>query len=220
MYPPDASCAQSVAAEKRAARGAPRAGRVDGPCSSRQDARVNIVAICGSLRAVSSNKTLLHAAARLAPVGVTFTFYEGLAKLPHYNPDIEETPPEIVRAFRALVRGADGLLIASPEYMHGVPGSLKNALDWLVGSGDDFVGKNVALLNASPRATRAQESLKDTLTIMAGRVVEEASIAVELRGKTMSEDAIVADAEIAGALRGAMAALVRAVETAQTELAS
>ena len=177
--------------------------------------RVNIVALCGSLRAVSSNKTLLLAAARLAPPGVSIALYEGLGDLPHYNPDLESSPPPMVRAFRELIRAADGLVIASPEYMHGVPGSLKNALDWLVGGGDEFVGKQVALLNASPRSTRAQESLRDTVTIMAGHVVEEASIAVPLLGKNMSEEAILGNAEIAGALRGAMVALVRAIEAAR-----
>ena len=174
--------------------------------------RVNIVALCGSLRAVSSNKSLLKAAARLAPQGVTISLYEGLGDLPHYNPDLEENPPPIVVAFRKLIRDCDGLLIASPEYMLGMPGSLKNALDWLVGGGDEFVGKRVALLNASPRSTRAQDSLKDTVAIMAGRIVEEASIAVELRGKGMTEDAIVADLALAERLRGAMTALARAVE--------
>jgi len=177
--------------------------------------RVNIVALCGSLSSVSSNKTLLRAAARLAPKGVTISIYEGLGDLPHYNPDLESDPPPVVRAFRELIRAADGLVIASPEYMHGVPGTLKNALDWLVGGGDEFVGKQVALLNASPLSTRAQMSLKDTVTIMAGHVVEEASIAVPLRGKKMSEEAVVGDAEIAGALRAAMVALVRAIEAAR-----
>jgi NAD(P)H-dependent FMN reductase len=176
---------------------------------------VNIVALCGSLSSASSNKTLLRAAARLAPKGVTISPYEGLGDLPHYNPDLESDPPPVVRAFRELIRAADGLVIASPEYMHGVPGSLKNALDWLVGGGDEFVGKQVALLNASPRSTRAQESLRDTVTIMAGHVVEEASIALPLLGKNMSEDAIVGDAEMAGALRGAMVTLVRAIEAAR-----
>jgi NAD(P)H-dependent FMN reductase len=176
---------------------------------------VNIVALCGSLSSASSNKTLLRAAARLAPKGVTISPYEGLGDLPHYNPDLESDPPPVVRAFRELIRAADGLVIASPEYMHGVPGSLKNALDWLVGGGDEFVGKQVALLNASPRSTRAQESLKDTVTIMAGHVVEEASIAVPLLGKNMSEDTIVGDADIASALRGARVALVRAIEGAR-----
>jgi NAD(P)H-dependent FMN reductase len=175
---------------------------------------VNILAICGSLRAVSSNKSLLRAAARLAPEGVTITLYEGLADLPHYNPDLEANPPDVVRAFRKIVRGAAGLLIASPEYVLGVPGTMKNALDWLVGADDDFVGKKVALLNASPRSTRAQESLKGTLTIMAGHVVEEASIDVPLVPKNTSEDAIVGDAAVASALRAAMTAFVRAIEGA------
>jgi chromate reductase, NAD(P)H dehydrogenase (quinone) len=175
---------------------------------------VNILALCGSLRAVSSNKTLLRAAARLAPEGVAVTLYEGLGDLPHYNPDLEPNPPEVVIAFRKLVRDAAGLLIASPEYMHGVPGAMKNALDWLVGGGDEFVGKRVALLNASPRATRAQESLKDTITLMAGHVVEEASIGVLLLGKNMSEDDILEDAAIAASLRAAIKALVRAIEGA------
>jgi NAD(P)H-dependent FMN reductase len=109
------------------------------------------------------------------------------------------------------VRDAAGILIASPEYARGVPGSMKNALDWLVGGGDELAGKKVALLNASPRSTRAQESLKETLTTMAGHVVEEASIAVSLLGKNMSEEAIVGDAAIATSLRTAMAALVRAI---------
>jgi NAD(P)H-dependent FMN reductase len=157
----------------------------------------------------------LRAASRVAPDGVTITLYESLGDLPQYNPDLESNPPSLVRAFRELIRAADGLVIASPEYAHGVPGSLKNALDWLVGGGDEFVGKRVALFNASPLSTRAQASLKDTVTIMAGHVVEEASIAVPLRGKNMSEEAVVQDAEIAGALRAGMAALVRAIETAR-----
>lgn len=173
---------------------------------------MNLLALCGSLRAVSSNKTLLRAAARLVPEGVAVTFYEGLGDLPHYNPDLEPNPPAQVLAFRKLVRDAAGLVIASPEYMHGVPGTMKNALDWLVGGGDEFVGKRVALLNASPRATRAQASLKDTITVMAGQVVEEASIDVLLLGKNMSEDDIVGDPVIAGALRAAMGALVRAID--------
>ena len=78
---------------------------------------------------------------------------------------------------RDRVRRADGLLISSPEYAHGVPGAMKNALDWLVG-GEEFIYKPVALLNASPRATHAQASLAETIRTMSGRLVPEASIAV------------------------------------------
>jgi chromate reductase, NAD(P)H dehydrogenase (quinone) len=72
--------------------------------------------------------------------------------LPHFNPDLELTEPPSATNLCAQIKWADGLLISSPEYAHGVPGVLKNALDWLV-SGEKFLGKAIALINASPRAT-------------------------------------------------------------------
>src|SRR5215213_1044561 len=140
---------------------------------------MRILAISGSLRRVSSNTSLLGAAALLAPEGVEVIVYDGLGDLPHFNPDLEANEPPAVTGLRAQVRAADGLLISSPEYAHGVPGSLKNALDWLVG-GDEFIDKPVALLNATPPATWAQASLAETVTVMSGRLVHEASIEVPL----------------------------------------
>ena len=133
--------------------------------------------------------------------------YSGLDGLPHYNPDHEDDPAPQVIEFRKRVGAADALIIASPEYARGVPGSLKNALDWLVGGSDEFVGKAVALFNTSPRATHAQESLKITLATMAGRVIEEASIAVSLLGKNLDEEAVLADAAIARTIRDALTSL-------------
>src|SRR6185295_5855720 len=112
-----------------------------------------------------SNTALLRAAAVLAPEGVEITVYGGLGDLPHFNPDLEDSEPPVVTDFRVLVRESDGLLISSPEYAHGVPGVMKNALDWLVG-GEEFIDKPVALLNASARSTRALESLTETVTVM------------------------------------------------------
>ena len=89
---------------------------------------------------------------KLAPKGMEVTIYEGLASLPHFNPDDDEegtTPPPAVAALRALLGAADGILISTPEYAHGVPGSLKNALDWLVSDGA-LVDKPIALISASP----------------------------------------------------------------------
>ncbi|MGH8137417.1 MAG: NADPH-dependent FMN reductase [Steroidobacteraceae bacterium] len=80
------------------------------------------------------------------------------------------------RLLSGRIRTCDGLLIASPEYAHGVPGVLKNALDWLV-AGEEFVGKPVALFNASPRASHAQASLTETITTMSGRIISEAAAA-------------------------------------------
>jgi chromate reductase, NAD(P)H dehydrogenase (quinone) len=171
---------------------------------------IRILAISGSLRAVSSNTALLHAAAALAPAGVEIEVYGGLGELPHFNPDLEADEPAAVTDLRARVRRADGLLISSPEYAHGVPGAMKNALDWLVG-GDEFIYKPVALLNASPRATHAQASLAETITTMSGRLIAEASIAVPLLGAKLDAAGIAAHPEIAGALREALGAFARAI---------
>jgi len=135
---------------------------------------VAIVAICGSLREHSSNLALLRSARKFAPDGMTITLYDGLGKLPHFDPDDDEEgaiPPPAVAELRSLLAAADGILISSPEYAHGVPGSLKNALDWLVSDGA-LVDKPIALISASPVGGQyAQASLVETLTTMNWRVV-------------------------------------------------
>jgi chromate reductase len=180
---------------------------------------MRILAISGSLRTVSSNTALLRAAAALAPEGMEIALYGGLGDLPHFNPDLEENEPPAVTDLRTRVRWADGLLISSPEYAHGVPGAMKNALDWLVG-GDEFIYKPVALLNASPRATHAQASLTETIKTMSGRLVAEASIAVQLLGTSRDAAVVAADPEIASALRAALEAFARAIEIYRAEDAS
>ncbi|HVZ80990.1 MAG TPA: NADPH-dependent FMN reductase [bacterium] len=157
---------------------------------------LQILALCGSLRQKSTNKTLLQAAARLAPRGMTISLYEDLGQLPHFNPDIESNEPMEVTRFREAIRSFDGLLICSPEYAHGIPGSLKNALDWLVG-GSEIVGKPVALLTASTRSSYAQESLREVLRTMSARLIEEAGLDVHLLGKNSTVDELAADPELA-----------------------
>lgn len=136
-----------------------------------------IVAICGSLREGSSNLALLRAAASVAPPGTNVVFYTALGELPHFNPDLDEEgsiPPPAVRQLRDLLIAADAILISSPEYAHGVPGTFKNMLDWLVSVGE-LVDKPVALLNASRvGGGYAQAAIVETLRTMNWRVVEEA----------------------------------------------
>lgn len=159
---------------------------------------MRILAIPGSLRRGSSNAALLRAAARVAPPGVEIEMYEDLGALPHFNPDLDgedAEPPEPVRALRALLVAADAVLISSPEYAHGVPGSLKNLLDWLVSAGE-LVDKPVALLNASPVGGEfAQKALLETLRTMNWRVVDEASriepfVRRRIHGELEDEDAL------------------------------
>jgi NAD(P)H-dependent FMN reductase len=166
---------------------------------------MRILAICGSLRATSSNRSALEAAALLVPAGMSIVPYEGLAELPHFNADLDtDEPPEIVQALRREVGLADGLLISSPEYAHGIAGSLKNALDWLVGS-FEFPGKPVALINASPRAVHADAQLREILTTMSARLFGASSIELRLLARNLSAADIAADAELSAVLRKALA---------------
>ena len=168
---------------------------------------MRILAISGSLREASSNSALIRAIVGLAPCGVSVQIYSGLDQLPFFNPDLDVEPgPAAVQALRDEVRVADALLFSSPEYAHGVPGVLKNALDWLVGSGE-VIGKPIALINASPRAMHAYASLTETLSVMSGRIVSEASITLAVSGHLRDEREICADPAVSEALRTALAAL-------------
>jgi len=179
-----------------------------------------ILAISGSLRAASTNTAALEALARVAPQGVEIVVYRDLAGLPPFNPDDDEDGriPAPVAALRALLRTCDGLVIAAPEYAHGVPGALKNALDWLVAS-DVFPGKPVAMVNAAPRAFHAQAALRETLATMAARLVPEAFVVLPQAGQPLSADAIATDPRLAQQLREALEALVAAISP-QTSLPS
>jgi chromate reductase, NAD(P)H dehydrogenase (quinone) len=140
---------------------------------------ISIVALNGSLRERSSNGALLRAVQRAAPAGVSVVLYDGIASIPHFNPDLDgedAEPPARVRELRSLLIGASGIVISCPEYAHGVPGAFKNLLDWLVSVGE-LVEKPVALFNASAAGGQyAQAALLETLRTMNWRVVEEASL--------------------------------------------
>jgi chromate reductase len=185
-------------------------------CGDKTCARIvcivtQILAISGSLRHQSTNARLLQTAERLLPPDTRIVYFTGLGELPHFNPDLDaDEPPPLVRELRELVGAADALVISSPEYAHGVPGSLKNALDWLVASAE-IVGKPVALINASSRAQHAYASLAETLRTMSARIIAAASpvVARDAR-KHLDVDALVREPEVAEPLRLAMAELVRA----------
>jgi NAD(P)H-dependent FMN reductase len=151
---------------------------------------MKIIAICGSLRAQSSNLALLRAATKIA---AEVQIYEGLANLPHFNPDDDAEgamPPPLVAELRAMLAEADGILISSPEYAHGVPGSLKNALDWLVSDGA-LVDKPVAVINASPVGGEfARDSLVETLRTMNWRVTGTWSSPKKVRDENVDEDVV------------------------------
>jgi chromate reductase len=172
----------------------------------------NFLAISGSLRAHSTNTEVLRACAILAPASVHITVFKGLADLPHFNPDMDKEGarlPPSVESFRADIDAADALLISSPEYAHGVPGALKNALDWLV-SAPGMLFKPIGLINISSRSTHAYASLLETLRTMSTVPVPDASVELSLASRSQSAAEIAADPQIADRLRSSLDALLPA----------
>jgi chromate reductase, NAD(P)H dehydrogenase (quinone) len=153
---------------------------------------MKILAISGSLRAASINSSLLRTFAQLAPPGMSITICDVVGELPLFNPDLEANAPASVQRLWAQVQEADALLIASPEYAHGVTGCIKNLLDWLVNF-ELFVDKPVAVFNASPRANLADEALRETLKTMSTVIIEAASVSIPLLGANMLESEMVQD---------------------------
>lgn len=170
---------------------------------------VKILGISGSLRSYSINTALLEVAQIIAPDQIEVRLAHGMGELPHFNPDLEPAIPKAVSKWRSSIGWADALVISSAEYAHGTPGSLKNALDWLV-SGPEFMGKPVAIIGVAGRGLHARASLIEVVTMMDGRVIESASVMIAV-SRNLTALEIAADEGIAGQLRSAMLALVSAV---------
>ena len=153
---------------------------------------ITILAIAGSLRAASLNTALLRAIARLAPAEYSIRIYPGLGELPLFNPDLDADSLPAVTGLRDAIVAADVLMLASPEYAHGVSGPMKNALDWMVGN-ESFIDKPLVLLNAAPRATHAQAALRETACTMSARMIDDACISLPLLGSGLDADGIAAD---------------------------
>lgn len=168
--------------------------------------RFHVLALCGSLRTASINAAMLRAAARLAPSSMVIEVFSGMGRLPLFNPDDELDVPSTVHVLRRAVASADALLIASPEYAHGVSGTIKNALDWLV-SFEPFVHKPVAVWNASPRAHHADDALRETLRTMSADIITPASIGMPLLGAHLGEDGMVESPAVSNAIRVALQVL-------------
>ena len=164
-----------------------------------------VLCLCGSLRRVSSCRAALEAAKQLAPASLELAMYDGLASLPLFNPDDERDPlPPSVLALRAAVGQADALLVACPEYAHGVPGAFKNLLDWLVGS-LEFPGKPALLLNTSARGSyHAQEALAEILRTMSAELLSTRPFPVALPGAGCTAEQLLASAERCAELRAAL----------------
>jgi NAD(P)H-dependent FMN reductase len=177
-----------------------------------------LLLISGSLRAGSTNSATLRTAAALAPDGIETAIYDGMGRLPHFNPDDDPTDgvgldPEVA-ALRAALAEADALLLSTPEYAGALPGSFKNLLDWTVGGGQTYE-MPVAWINVSGKAAPsggadAHESLRKVLGYTGSRIVEEACLRLPLARDDISEDGLVAPPEARKAIVASLRILAAA----------
>jgi len=173
--------------------------------------QLQILALSGSQRAKSWSTALLLATKALAPQDMHIQIYEGPKHWPLFNPDLESDPPASVRELRDLITAADALLIASPEYAHGVTGTIKNTLDWLV-SHPEFAFKPVAVFNPSYQSHHADEALKETLRTMSADLIPDACIRIPVIGSGIDQGAIETTPKFASAITAALHCVVEHVQ--------
>lgn len=172
---------------------------------------INILGFAGSLRKGSYNKALLRAAGELLPPGASIEIFD-LEGIPPFNQDLEGSPPERVKEFKARIRASSAVLIATPEYNFSMPGVLKNALDWASRPyGDNaWPGKPLAIMSASTGmlgGSRAQYHLRQTLLFLDVRAVTKPEVFVTFAGQKFDETGRLTD----GATRGVVADLLKAL---------
>jgi NAD(P)H-dependent FMN reductase len=166
---------------------------------------LRILALCGSQRSRSMSAGLLRACRELAPAGVEFTIFEQHKQFPLFNPELEQLP-DGVRALQDAIDAADAVIIASPEYAHGVSATIKNALDWVV-SHPPFAGKAVAVLNPAYQSHHADEALKETLRTMSAELIPDACVRIPVIGSGIAPDAIAAAPRFAAPIEAMLQAV-------------
>jgi len=150
---------------------------------------IKLLALSGSLRKASYNAAAIEALKKLAPNYIEITS-GAICELPLFNPDIENENIPALDKLKSSLKESSGLIIASPEYAHGISGPLKNALDWLV-SGAEFPYKPIMLINTSPRASHAQEALKEVLVTMSGLLIEKSHVSISLLSSKLDSNGII-----------------------------
>jgi chromate reductase len=170
--------------------------------------RKKVLAISGSTRQNSSNHNLIKAIAELYKEKLEVIIFEGISELPHFNPDNDnENVAEQVKQFRQKINNADGILICTPEYAHGVPGTLKNAIDWTVSSAG-FSHKPTILITASTDGKFSHQSLLETLRVIEAANVDELQLLIPFIKTKLSEDNEIKDEKTLADIKKIMDAFI------------
>mgnify|MGYP005824986783 CR=1 FL=1 len=171
-----------------------------------------IIAISGSLKSTSASTNILREMAKIAPENVILNIVEGLDQLPHFNPEITEDIPTVTY-FRNQFKSADGIIFSTPEYAFGIPGVLKNALDWLVSS-VELNDKPVAAISVSPMQTggdKALASLLLTLSALGTNTPQKATLAIGTIKSKMNEIGVVTNPSTLQELNGVLVSLLESI---------
>lgn len=169
----------------------------------------HIIILSGSLREGSSTYAVINTATEYMSGKAHFAIYDGIKDLPHF--DDSEDPAGSIVAFRNILREADAIFICTPEYAFGVPGSLKNALDWTVKSGE-FANKPVALITAATGGDKAHASLQLTLTALSAHVADDAKLLISFIRAKMDEQGSIKDKDTIKAIHSVVDGLLKAIE--------
>lgn len=176
---------------------------------------MKILAICGSTRKSSSNRELLNAIIDIYSSDADIKIFEGLDNIPHFNPDLDnDHPPQQVSLFRRQLKEADGILICTPEYAMGVPGTLKNAIDWTVSS-MQFSRKPVALITASSQGQNAHASLMETLKVIECNIPESSQLIISFV-KTKVRDNKIIEPKTMQQVQEVMKSLIKSISQKKT----
>jgi chromate reductase len=175
--------------------------------------KIKIFGISGSLRLNSSASAVLEVVAGLVPEYVEFKIFSGLGAIPAFN-DSREIPAS-VRGFINLISEADAIFFCIPEYALGVPGALKNALDWTVAT-TAFSGKPVALITAASGGEKAHEAFSLTLTALGTKISQDTKLLISFVRTKLNENGELNDTATSVAIRKVIHALIQAVQDEKT----
>jgi len=176
---------------------------------------LTVLALPGSIRAASTNRLLLEAAAASAPPGMTVSVYRDLSSVPLFSEDLEAALPPPVGRLRDAVASARGLLISTPEYNQSIPGVLKNAIDWISRSEEILDGKPVAIIGATVGrwGTRlAQSALRQALQATGALILPGPAMFVADAGRLFDGDRLI-DPTVRDQLEAVLAGFERWIRT-------
>jgi len=176
-----------------------------------------VLAISGSTRQNSINHSLIKAITDLSAASLETTIYDGIANLPQFNPDNDgDSVAKVVSDFRQLLNNADGIIICTPEYAHGVPGTLKNAIDWTISS-SSFPHKPTMLITASTGGNYGHKALMETLKAIEAKNIDNLQMVIPFVKTKISMDNKITDDNTLANVKTLIADFIETINNKQVD---